>query len=122
MSLWCRHRVVSFADHPSCSDTHPESLRSRATEVRDEVLGPRRLRTRRAPTGRGEDRVGGTRFERDFPPNENVRDGRCYPYGMSYESIPKLYAPCAQGRLSRTSEDVLAYRSDLLEASTFVNV
>lgn len=91
-------------------------------EVRDRVLGPRNLRTRTAAVGRGANRTGGTQFERDFPPNDNVRDGRCYPFGTSYETIPKLYAPCAQARRANAPSEVVAYRSDLLAVRVVVSL
>lgn len=88
-----------------------------AVEVRDRVLGPREERSRHMPVRSSAGRIGGTRFERDFPPNGNVRDGRCYPYGTSFETFTKIYAPCAQSKASRATKDVMLYRSDLLEAS-----
>lgn len=97
------------------SELFSDDIQHRATEVRDRILGPRELRTRNMPQGIGSERTGGTLFERDFPPHENVRGGRCYPFGTSFEFIPKYYAPCAQGKQSRAGSDVLSYRSDLLK-------
>ncbi|KDR65409.1 hypothetical protein GALMADRAFT_148722 [Galerina marginata CBS 339.88] len=88
-------------------------LREDAINARGVALGPRALRTRSEPTDAGGGNlVGGTAWERTNP--TKVRGGRCYAFGMSFQTQRTVSSPCADGKVKSNSKANLDMRSGLI--------
>ncbi|KAF8960611.1 hypothetical protein BDZ97DRAFT_1921995 [Flammula alnicola] len=98
-------------------DLFSDALRTDTVAARDAVLGPRELRSRAEPSYTGDGvRIGGTAWKRTNP--TKVRGGRCYAFGMSFQSQKSLCSPCADGKVKDNDEATLKMRAELVRVTT----
>lgn len=58
---------------------------------------------------------GGTAWERSLKTKFEDGNGRCYPFGCTFQKPRALYSPCAAGKLTVADDATLKMRSDLTE-------
>ncbi|KAF8953459.1 hypothetical protein BDZ97DRAFT_1767424 [Flammula alnicola] len=98
-------------------DLFSDALRTDTVAACDAILGPRELRSCAEPSYTGDGvRIGGTAWERTNP--TKVRGGRCYAFGMSFQSQKSLCSPCADGKVKDNDEATLKMRAELVRVTT----
>ncbi|KAF8972601.1 hypothetical protein BDZ97DRAFT_1913105 [Flammula alnicola] len=102
-------------------DLFSYALRADTVAARDALLGPKELRSRTEPRDTQDGvRIGGTAWERTNP--TKVRGGRCYAFGMSFQSQKSLCSPCADGKVKENDEATLKMRAELIRVTTAMAV
>lgn len=99
------------------SEIYSTDLLTEAMNARNEVLGPRELRSRSHATLDPDTgvKVGGTEWERAMTVEFNKDRGRCYPFGCTFQKWRSLYSPCAAGKVSTSTKEVRDMRGRFTE-------